>query len=62
MIEKIKEYHLKIDSSKIALIDFSFILLSLYVQDNQGNILEMTAQSDKSLKYLNGGKDRDNGV
>jgi len=29
MIEKIKEYHLKKDSSKIALIDLSFILLSL---------------------------------
>jgi len=32
------------------------------VQDNQENILVMTAQSDKSLKCLNGGKDRDNGV
>jgi len=29
MIEKIKEYHLKKDSSKVALIDLRFILLSI---------------------------------
>jgi len=30
------------------------------VQDNQGYIIEITAKPEKSLKYFNGGKGRDN--